>query len=176
MDCNNILICLGVSKFFQLQLKWKNMKKFDYLSNERYSETFENVKWDFSCRLFYWNRITFQGRIWSGYSDISKHTSFKLVLLLQQFSECTQLQLVEIGPIRGHLFNTSNIAKDVQCICYTATVRLCLLCALTALKKLWHMVDMLHQDPELKWKIVIFNMCNDDWNKDHRRWSKRCSP
>ena len=25
-------------------------------------------------------------------------------------------------------------------------------------------------------KIVICNMCNDDRNIDHRRWSKRCPP
>ena len=29
---------------------------------------------------------------------------------------------------------------------------------------------------ENKWKIVICNMCNDDWNIDHRWWSKRCPP
>ncbi len=28
----------------------------------------------------------------------------------------------------------------------------------------------------ISWKIVICNMCNDDWNIGHRKWSKRCSP
>ena len=32
-----------------------------------------------------------------------------------------------------------------------------------------------HRGPTCE-KIVICNMCNDDWNIDHIRWSKKCPP